>query len=225
MENKEHCPSCRSGYTQSPLSDLCASCSCHASPTQQEGKMEAHCPYYNPDCPICPRVASPKEAQEKECVTQSILPKGNTDIIVIGGKFYAEGVKPTPPVSSDWKEKMTLLLSHLATCIEDKEIEQDITAILSRIDKLIEAAREEGKQHIRDSFTNGWLDKARQEERARLIALAEGIMPLDVGNWTEHAVKTIGLEALGKQDAANEGWNNCRNLIIELFGITKAQHE
>lgn len=54
-------------------------------------------------------------------------------------------------------------------------------------------------------------------ERTRIAGIIKEIPELNVGDWTVHAVKAIGLERLEKQDAANEGWNNCRKLVIELL--------
>lgn len=62
-----------------------------------------------------------------------------------------------------------------------------------------------------------FIEKTLAADRARIAEQVKEIPELNVGDWTKHAVKTIGLERLGKQDAANEGWNNCRKLILELL--------
>lgn len=63
----------------------------------------------------------------------------------------------------------------------------------------------------------------RQEERQRIREVVEGIIDLQVGGWNKDFVEKIGVEKVMLQDAANEGWNNCKKLLLEI--LTKTSDE
>lgn len=119
-------------------------------------------------------IASPEEAQECQWENCS------------GGQFCEKHSLEIKP-SSDWKEKEREAFMKFAPT-ESKEIlcRADFVRAadywLSRIQPLLDSAREEGYQNgFNDAKTfesEAWRKgglKGRQEERARLIALAEGM--------------------------------------------------
>ncbi len=143
MENKEHCPNCRSGYTQSPLSDLCASCPCHTT-KEEAGRCCKECR----DSDLLAR----EICVLKDCRCHTIAPTAEAGKKCGNCKqpFQGETLCPHAPTTQSWEMKFREEFPHFEQSIY-RELQD---ALISFICKEIAATRSAVLESVKKEIMN-----------------------------------------------------------------------